>query len=258
MLEPIGLAAADSMSDRKPNYGLDAPEVVRRFLIIGGAMVVVGIGALFIGSRYPIARWFVAPFLSVAFSFLATSGIMVWGSKRGKLGLRDKLIPSLALRGDERVLDVGCGHGLMLLGAAKKLTTRRAVGIELWQKEDQAGNSPDATLENAARERVSVELHHGDARRLPFENESFDVILSSWALHNIYDAAGRRRALEEIVRVLKPGGRILITDIRHACEYADVFRSLGLTDVNVSTPTFIFVIPSRCVSARKAKAEFST
>src|SRR5262245_58342348 len=127
-LESIGLAAAGSMSDRKPNYGLDAPEVVRRFLILGGAMFVIGISSLLPGIRYPIARWFVAPFLSVAISFLGTATIMVWGSKYGKLRLRDKLIASLGLRGDERVLDVGCGHGLMLMGAAQKLTTGRAVG----------------------------------------------------------------------------------------------------------------------------------
>jgi arsenite methyltransferase len=241
------------MSDRKPNYGLDAPEVVRRFLIIGGVMLVTGIGSLLLGSRYPGARWFAPPFVSVAVSFLATSAVMVWGSRYAKLRLRDRLISSLALRGDERVLDVGCGHGLMLLGAAKKLTTARAVGIDLWQKQDQAGNRREATLENATREGVvnRVELVDGDARQMPFEKETFDVILSSWALHNIYDAPGRRRALEEIVRVLKPGGRILITDIRHAEEYADVFRSLGLTQVQVSSPTFIFVIPSRHVSARK-------
>jgi len=248
------------MSHGKPNYGLDAPEVVRRFFIIGGALCVVAAGALVLGSRYPVARWFVAPFLSVACSFLATSAIMVWGSKCGKLRLRDKLIASLGLRGNERVLDVGCGHGLMLLGAAKKLTTGRAVGIDLWQKQDQAGNSREATLENAAREGVAarVELLDGDARQMPFEKETFDIILSSWALHNIYDVAGRRRALEEIVRVLKPGGRVLITDIRHASEYANVFHSLGLMDVNISAPTFIFVIPSRCVSAHKTKAESLT
>jgi cyclopropane fatty-acyl-phospholipid synthase-like methyltransferase len=247
------------MSDRKPNYGLDAPEVVRRFFIIGGAMVVAGVAAILIGSRYAVARWFAGPFLGMGCSFLATSGIMVWGSKFAKLRLRDKLVASLSLRGDERVLDVGCGHGLMLLGAAKKLTTGRAVGIDLWQKQDQAGNSREATLENARCEGVAerVELIDGDARQMPFEKESFDVILSSWALHNIYDAAGRRRALEEIVRVLKAGGRILITDIRHAQEYADVVSSLGLSDVKVSSRTFIFGIPSRCVEARKAKAKFS-
>jgi SAM-dependent methyltransferase len=241
------------MNPRKPNYGLDAPEVVRRLFIIGNTMLACGLGMLVLGPKYPVARWFIAPFLSVAVSFLGTAAIMVWGSRCGKLRLRDKLIARLALRGDERVLDVGCGHGLMLLGAAKKLTTGRAVGIDLWQKQDQAGNSREATLENAAREGVGerVELIDGDARQLPFEKETFDIVLSSWALHNIYEAAGRGKALEEIVRVLKPGGRILITDIRHASEYADAFRSLRLTDVKVSAPSFIFVIPSRCVGARK-------
>jgi len=239
----------------KPNYGLDAPEVVRRFLLIGGAMVAAGVTAIFIGNKVPVARWFVGPFFGMGASFLATGSVMIWGSKVGKLHLRDKLVASLALQGNERVLDVGCGHGLMLLGAARKLTTGRAVGIDLWQQEDQAGNSREATLENADLEGVKerVELHDGDARQLPCEKESFDVILSSWALHNIYDAVGRRRALEEIVRVLKPGGKILITDIRHAKEYADVFRALGLTEVKVSAPIFTFVIPSRSVSARKLR-----
>ena len=219
-------------------------------------MVVAGIVMIFIGAEVPLARWFAGPFFGMGCSFLTTGGIMVWGSKAGKLRLRDKLIASLALQGNERVLDVGCGHGLMLLGAAKKLTTGRVVGIDLWQKEDQAGNSREATLENATLEGVKdrVELIDGDARQLPFEKESFDVILSSWALHNIYDAAGRRIALNEIMRVLKPGGRILITDIRHAKDYADVFRSLGLADVQVSRPNFTFVIPSRSVSGRKAPA----
>jgi arsenite methyltransferase len=237
----------------KPNYGFDAPDVVRRFLLFGGVMFLAGVTAVFISNRFPIARWFGGPFLGVGCSFLGTSAIMIWGSKVGKLRLRDKYIASLSLKGNERVLDVGCGHGLMLLGAAKKLMTGRAVGIDLWQTEDQAGNSREATLQNAQFEGVKerVELHDGDAQQMPFEKESFDVILSSWALHNIYDAAGRRRALEEIVRVLKPGGRLLIADIRHAREYANVFRELRMTEVNVSGPTFTFVIPSRCVTARK-------
>ena len=242
------------MKNRKPNYGLDAPEVVRRLFFIGIMLLAVGVGLMFVQGSFPILRWFVPAFFGAGASLLGTSLIMVWGSKCGKLRLRDKLIATLSLRGDERVLDVGCGHGLMLLGAAKKLTTGRAIGIDLWQNEDQAGNSREATLENAALEGVKerVELHNGDARQMPFEKESFDAIVSSWALHNIYDAAGRRQALEEIVRVLKPAGRVLLTDIRHAREYAEVFRALGLADVKVSPPNFTFVIPSRCVTARKA------
>ncbi len=149
---------------------------------------------------------------------------MFWGSKFGKLRLRDKIISSIPWRGDERVLDVGCGHGLMLIGAAKRLTSGKAVGIDLWQKEDQSDNSREATLQNVHLENVTdrIELLDGDARKLPFADKSFDVILSSWAIHNIYDRAGRETAIHEIVRVLKPGGRLLIADIRHTAQYARV------------------------------------
>src|SRR5439155_13314827 len=100
------------------------------------------------------------------------------GSKVGKLRFREKLLSEIPWRGDEQVLDVGCGHGLMLIGAAKRLKTGKAIGVDLWQKEDQAGNSREATWENIALENVAerVELKDGDARQLPFADGSFDVV----------------------------------------------------------------------------------
>ena len=91
----------------------------------------------------------------------------------------------------------------MLLSAAKRLRSGRATGLDLWQKEDQAGNSREATMRNAAAENVAdrVELIDGDARKMPFVDNEFDVILSSWALHNIYERTGRDAALREIARV---------------------------------------------------------
>ena len=84
----------------------------------------------------------------------------------GKLRLRDRVLDGLALRGDEQVLDVGCGHGLMLLGAAKRLKKGKAIGVDIWQKEDQAGNDPEATRENARREGRG-RPHRGSGRRRP-------------------------------------------------------------------------------------------
>ncbi len=90
-----------------------------------------------------------------------------------------------------------------------------------------------------------------DARSLPFGDATFDVVLSSWALHNIYDAAGRAKAILEIVRVLKPGGTVTIVDIRHGREYEQLLREAGVQSVQRSGPSFIFVIPTLCVTARK-------
>src|SRR5262249_40600592 len=160
-------------------------------------------------------------------SFLLTAGVMLWGSKVGKLRMRDRLLNSIPWRGDEQVLDVGCGRGLLLLGAARRLTTGKATGIDLWKSEDLSGNRAETTWENARAEGVAdrVAIQDGDARSLSFPDETFDVVVSSSALHNIYEAAERQRALQEIVRVLKPGGRVAIFDIRHTREYAQVLEA---------------------------------
>ena len=242
------------MNRIRPNYGLDAPGVVWRFVGIGSVMVVVAVGFLLLHHRSAVVVWFIPPLMGAGFSFLMTAMVMAWGSKVGKLRLRDRVLASLVWRGDERVLDVGCGHGLMVIGAAKRVPKGKAIGVDIWQSADQAGNDREATEHNAALEGVAplVEIRDGDARRLPFEDGSFDVVLSSWALHNIYETPERHRALEEILRVLKPGGQALIIDIRHCQEYATAFAALGLREVKVSRPSLIFVIPSRWVTGRKA------
>jgi arsenite methyltransferase len=185
---------------------------------------------------------------------LLTAGVMVWGSKVGKLRLREKVLDQISWKGNEQVLDVGCGHGLMLIGAAKRLTTGgKVIGIDIWQTEDQAGNSPAATRANLACEGVSdrAEILGADARAIPFGDGTFDVIVSSWALHNIYDVAERTRAVREICRVLKAGGKLAVTDIRHSAEYAAEFERAGLVKVRRSWPNFLFVTPTMTVFAEK-------
>jgi arsenite methyltransferase len=239
-------------SARRANYGIDAPTVVVRFLAIGVVGILAWAGILFL----PFHRWlgFVAgPLLGIGVTYFAIAIVMLWGSKVGKLRLRDRVIGSIPWRGDEMVLDVGCGHGLMLIAAAKKLRTGKAIGIDLWQSVDQAGNSREATLENVRLEGVNdvVEVKDGDARKLEFGDATFDVVLSSWAIHNIYDASERAAAIREIVRVIKPGGRAVIVDIQRTAEYAEVLKECGMEDVKRTGPNFLFVIPTFVLSARK-------
>lgn len=245
-------------STKRANYGIDAPAVLRNLSLSGLCAIAIGTVAYLLRETLPLGLsrsltsmgWWAGGFL------LLTALLMLLGSKVGKLRLRDKLIASLQWRGDEHVLDVGCGHGLMLIAAAKHLTTGKAIGVDIWQTEDQAGNSAAATMENARLEGVAdrIELKDGDARRLPFADASFDVVLSSWALHNIYDRNERQTAIREIARVLKPGGRALIVDIKHTNEYAQTLRESGVSDVEQHGPNFLFVTPTHWLTATKKGA----
>jgi SAM-dependent methyltransferase len=217
--------------NRAPNYGIDAPLAVRNLLIFAALGVISLITRLLgLWSRQDVIAVIARPLMVAGLSCGAMGLWMIYDSKIGKAREREQYLDKIAWRGDERVLDVGCGLGLFLIGAAKRLSTGRAVGIDKWQQEDLSGNNAAGTLENATIEGVAgkVDVHTGDARKLPFDDASFDVVLSSMALHNIYNAGERQTAVREIARVLEPGGRVLIVDVRHTRQYAAILRDAGL------------------------------
>ena len=217
--------------NRAPNYGIDAPLAVRNLLIVAALGVISLITRLLgVWSRQDGIAVIGRPLISAGLSCGVMGLWMIYDSRIGKVREREKYLDMIVWRGDVRVLDVGCGLGLFLIGAAKRLSTGRAVGIDKWQQEDLSGNNAAGTLSNAMIEGVAdkVEVHTGDARKLPFDDAGFDVVLSSMALHNIYNAGERQTAVREIARVLKPGGRVLIVDVRHTRHYAATLRDAGL------------------------------
>ena len=135
-------------------------------------------------------------------------------------------------KGDETVLDIGTGKGLLMIGAAKKLTTGKSTGIDVfWNEEgDLTGNNIENALRNAEIEGVKdkIAIENENAMNMSFADNSFDVILTNLCLHNIYDKEGRYIACKEISRVLKKGGTGIISDFRHTRQYKDNFDQLGL------------------------------
>jgi len=240
---------------RRANYGIDAPGEVRRLAVFGVIALLVGLGSVLlklqtgIGPGADLSR----PLLPMAGFFFFFSLLMIRASKVGKFRVCARLLDAVALKGDEQVLDVGCGRGLALIGAAKQLTSGRATGIDLWSPKDLSANSPAAALANAAVEGVAdkVVIDTGDMCALPYPDGRFDAVLSMTAIHNVPTVAGRDQALNEIWRVLKPGGRLAIFDILHPFRYATVLRRLGAADVRGSGPVFLWVLPGRCFFARK-------
>lgn len=202
---------------RKGSYGIDAPYVP--LLMTVGWLVCV---ALMIFAHMA-GLWISALILALIIGFYMHTTL------RGKFVAWRQLLHTLQWRGDERILDLGCGRGAVLLMAAECVPRGHAVGIDIWRSKDQSGNAMDTTRRNAVAEGVAdrIELETADMRELPFADASFDVIVSNVAIHNISDAGGRDRAIDEAWRVLRPGGRLLIADISKSRQYHDRLATLG-------------------------------
>lgn len=148
---------------------------------------------------------------------------------------RDKLLSEIPWRGDEHVLDVGVGNGILLLSAARRLTSGKGIGIDIWV-EGAGDNKPDVFLRNAQIEGVAdkVSLENEDARHLSYTDESFDVVISGLTMHHLKAEADQ--GMREMVRVLKPGGWMAIYDEPSTVFYcAKLMRQNGLKIERKST-----------------------
>lgn len=279
--------SSSSAASGRPNYGIDAPSTLEKWGMLGLVLLVI---CIFATAYLPPDWWaylILIPLYSVTFGLLYPCLAILLGSFIFKFYDREWLFREMGpLRGDERVLDVGCGHGLLLIGAAKRIRNGMAVGLDLWSQDDQAENSKNATLRNAELENVSakVEIVDGDMRSMPFEDSSFDVVVSSWAIHNLYVQSEREKALSECVRVLKVmhsnvflfffcqqttnlknygcsiveqnGGTLAILDIDHGLEYHKYLtaqqQGWRLAEVKVLGPHLTFGNFTHLVIAKKA------
>ena len=220
--------------DHRGDYGVDGS-----FHKVSARTQAIGIGAQAAAlAVWAGISWACGKRLRAALAAASSAGIAAntflyaYATRAGKFVVWDRVLRDLRLAGDETVLDLGCGRGAVLLAAAKRLPRGRAIGVDLWQA-DQTDNSREATLANAAAEGVTdrVEVRTADMTALPLADESVDVIVSNLAIHNIGGPAGRRRALDEAVRVLRPGGRLAIADLWETRQHAARLRELGWLDV---------------------------
>ena len=121
------------------------------------------------------------------------------------------------LAAGETVLDVGCGAGMDLLLAARSVGPGgRVVGVDFTEAMRRRATSSARALGFD-----HVDVRAGDALDLPVEDSSVDVVISNGVLNLVPD---KNRAFREIVRVLKPGGRLQLGDIVVAHELSEAIR----------------------------------
>jgi arsenite methyltransferase len=235
------------------DYGLDVPWVIGTFF--GGGLFLCGLA--FLAGHQPLQR-FAALFLSffflaAGFFFLVLAFWLFWSSVKGKRLSCGRLVAGLHLKGNERLLEAGCGRGRVLIEAARKLARGRAVGLDNWSQPYLFQNNRERTLSNARAEGVEdrVEVVTGDMRRLPFSPGRFDAVVANLALHRIQPREGRRKALKEMTRVLKKDGQLVLQDFLYTHQYREDLGDLGLKEIKVSALSFLVFPPVRVINAVK-------
>lgn len=118
---------------------------------------------------------------------------------------KEQVLYAIEVHDGEVIIDIGCATGVFMALAKQKYPRSRVIGVD-----------PDARALAIARKRLAqsdleVELHQAFAESLPLFDASVDACFSSLAFHHMPDDV-KRKALEEMKRVLKSGGRIVIAD----------------------------------------------
>ncbi|MBQ9041396.1 MAG: methyltransferase domain-containing protein [Eggerthellaceae bacterium] len=135
-------------------------------------------------------------------------------------------------------LDVGCGSGALSIAVAKRNPGANVVGVDRWGAE-YASFSQGLCERNAAAEgATNVTFQEGDARELPFPDETFDTVCSNYVYHNI-TGADRQVLLRETLRCLRKGGAFAIHDLMERFRFGDMqafceaLRAEGYEDVRL-------------------------
>jgi SAM-dependent methyltransferase len=258
-----GVASVSSASSRSTasgtlaiaNYGLDSPSEIKSLYSRAAWTFAFGFALWFMNrTEYPGPglKMFAALAL-VAAVFVWVGWFMTWSSRTGKLKLRDQLVSMLALNGDEKVLDAGCGLGLLSIGIAKRLKTGKVTAVDVWNPQVLSGNSADLAQANAKAEAVAdrIRFEDGDVRHFGYPAANFDVAVSCGILHFFDEETERDQAVRELYRVVKPGGKLLIFDVSFVSRYAEILRESGATDVNITSIGFLWCRFTKAVTARK-------
>ena len=150
-------------------------------------------------------------FDDVAHAYDKTNDLLSFGqAKRWRKKLTEKVDP----QSGEKILDIAAGTGTSSM--ALKLP-----GVEV-----VAADFSKGMLAEGKKRYPELEFVFADAMKLPFKNNEFDVVTMSFGLRNVQD---RDKALHEFLRVLKPGGRLVICEFSHVPGLLGVFYRAYLT-----------------------------
>ena len=188
-------------------------------LLVVFALVLHGVAKIILCVIFAIAAVLMCVYL--AWSVYAYNAFSYDGKRRVSKRIIDGTASYIDIPDGGVALDIGCGSGALAIAVAKKNPNANVIGCDRWGKE-YASFSKLLCKENARAEGVeNIKFQKGDATALPFEDETFDAVMSNYVYHNI-PTNDRQAILLETLRTLKKGGTFAIHDIFSKQKYGDM------------------------------------
>lgn len=218
---------------RRGNYGVDTPVVPGMQAAV--ALLMFNMGFDRIGKKHDPQGWWLIASGSILMAIALT---YLHASRRGKFRVWSKALGELNLAGTETALDLGCGRGAVTTLVAARLPQGSVLGVDTWRSRsrltsNKGGTEDEIARRNAVLEGVAdrIEFKQADITDLGIPGNQYDLVVCGLGISAVHTAEGRRAAIDQAVRVTRPGGRLLIADIRYTKESAARLAELGCEQV---------------------------
>jgi arsenite methyltransferase len=226
-------AVLRSSVGRQGNYGVDTPIVPAVQSFIALLLLQVGFKQL-TDEQDDQGVWVMA----AGGLLLVMAMCYLHASRRGKFRAWNRALADMHLNGDEQVLDVATGRGAVATLVASRVPKGKVMAVDTWAKRSRLtsnkGDTEDTIArKNAVADKVAdrIEFKTADMRNIPVAGNRFDLVTCSLGVSALSPADQRQDAVDEMVRVLKPGGRLAIADINNTKDFQRRLSDLGMEDV---------------------------
>jgi SAM-dependent methyltransferase len=229
--------------NEKPDYG---NWVSRKFIFIPIVLCLVFFVLILVNPYFSILAIIL---IVISFYFAYSRYLFSPKGKDIQTQIRELVIANLVWNGEGSVLDIGCGNGALAISVAKRYEKAQITGIDYWGKQweySQTLCEKNAELENVPNR---IEFKKANAADLPFDDESFDVVLSNLVFHEVGGVKDKTEVIKEALRVLKKGGKFVFQDLflwslvyGRPEELLQTIQGWGIKDVkmkNISEMSFI-------------------
>ena len=195
------------MDSNKPNY---SNWVSKKLIFAPVILVLIFIGLSFFNAYFLI--------LAGLFLFIATYFAYAWiqfspSGKNVQTQIQEEVFDNLNWNGTGKVLDIGCGNAPLSIMAAKRYSDAKVIGIDYWGKTWDYSKAVCERNAEIAGVAGRVVFQKASASKLPFEDESFDLVISNLVFHEVKESEDKKELIREALRVVKKGGKFSLQDL---------------------------------------------